>query len=201
MDEYNSNQADKLVQEEEYPTQEEINNNINNQNTNDISSQDYCPPPNAQNMPSQEYFNKPNENQTNEGSYPLPPPFNDQIINCNMTPNSQQVPQPIPSGNNIIEPVPIPVSQPVIVQPANVQPVVTPVSQPVIVQPVAIPVSQPMVQPQPIIINQPVKHIYVDDEEERRRRRRQQEDAETCGQICQILCICLYCFALLAGGR
>ena len=30
---------------------------------------------------------------------------------------------------------------------------------------------------------------------------KQRQDEEDCLACCQVLCICLYCFALLAGGR
>ena len=237
--ENNQNQDEHLINEEEYPSKEELNN-INQVKSND----DYFPPPpsiqqslginqsniNPQIVPQEVEYNKPtaekievnslqyqnnNIEEINKPSiipistqnidnYPYPPPNNINIVQPTAMPNNPTV-VPVESVNQVqpytqVEPI-------VQVQPvAQIQPIVQ--TQPIVqAQPVvqAVPVVdvKPVIEVKPAIVyqKQSIYHNISNYGSRHRNRNLNDDDCENCLQIFQCLCICLYCLALLGGGR
>ncbi len=195
MNEGENNINKNLIEEDELPTQEEINNN---NNINIQISEDYYPPPaviqlnqpNTQNIIPQPEISKPTaipiSSPNEEYPYPYPMP-NDYITSK---------PTEMPNDPNIIQvnpviPIDTPVetiqTQPVVeVQPIQVQPVIEVLPT---IQVQQVPQVNPVVYHQPVIV--PVHHPPPV----------QQRKEDDCAQFLQCLCICLYCFAIFAGGR
>ena len=188
------NPQDQQMPPEEYPSENEI---TSSQNSNNTPQQNYCPPPVPQDMnqppqpgniyqnppPGNIYQNPPPEN-INQNPVPKPqaplPPYMTQSPPWMNPPSA--VPPPVPVGNDVSY-QPVNYNQNAVAIPVQPQPPII-VQQPVVVQPVV-----------------KVQHNNYDYEMERRRRQQQRQDEEDCLACCQVLCICLYCFALLAGGR
>jgi hypothetical protein len=144
-------------------------------------------------------------------------PSND--LDNNYQPQENYYPPPIPQGqyapqntpynpddkDPYVKPVPVPSPQaPIPPPPAPIENI--PVYQPIVQNPntIAIQVQpQPQIIPQPITIQPvlatPVVTSHVAQRQAEINRQRQEE--EDCLACCQILCICLYCLALLGGGR
>ena len=185
--------------EEEYPSQEEINNNTNIQ-----VNEDYNPPPTVY---QSNQINPPNMNPQNIPDVNKPTDIPISVLN-------DEYPYPEPPPNNYINSQPEEIiSKPNVVQ---VEPVtqVTPITQTIQVQPVVevppVIQVQPVTQVQPIIYTQPIitrhvnpapriqRHQYKDDED---CCECSQSDCENCGEILKCLCIFIYCFVLLAGSK
>ena len=186
------------MQPDEYPSENEI---ISSQNSNNTPQENYCPPPVSQNFyqPTEPGINQ-NPNPQPNNIYQVPNPQPGGIYqNPNPQPQAPYMkPSPPPMNPPSAVPPPIQVGNDVSYQPMhynnqNAMAIpVQPQPQYVAQQPVVI---QPVVQP---VVKVQQTNVRDYDYE---RRRRQQQDEEDCMACCQVLCICLYCFALLAGGR
>ena len=173
----------------------------------------------SSNDQNQGLINQQEQQAEQPGEYPTENEVISGSQNNNYQPQENYYPPPIPQGqyppqnppynpddkDPYVKPVPVPSPQaPIPPPPAPIENI--PVYQPIVQNPntIAIQVQpQPQIIPQPITIQPvlatPVVTSHVAQRQAEINRQRQEE--EDCLACCQILCICLYCLALLGGGR
>ena len=173
-----------VPQEEDYPTQEELNN-INNQNNENKLNQDYNPPPIAQEITQP---NQPNID-VNKNATPLSIDKQNDIKISYQTNVEYGKPYP-PSNNNIAQPLSNQINV------GYGKPPYPPSDN------IVYPVSQPIYQPKPKVIKPVIRQPGYNIEPVPERRRNNNGDCsdDDCMACCQILCCCLLIFAQALGN-